>query len=66
MIGWLLKKPPLAAGLSSREGADKAQPHRSLWGRSRRATAEAGPRHDCALWHDITRALDAKPKGPSK
>ena len=70
----LLKKAPAPAGqagdLSPQAevgGSRGAKRHLSLWGRSR--AAGSGERalptfseESCAIWNDINRALDAKPR----
>ena len=50
MIAWLLKKTAPANQSSHAQN----EPMRSA------------PAGNCALWHDVARALDAKPKGQSK
>jgi len=55
----------LAADLSPRGEAQGAEARLSLRGRGRHAVAGEGTvlHPDCAIWNDITRALDAKPRG---
>ena len=62
-------KPPAPgrdpADLSPQGEVKRLFPHLSLWGRGRReASGEvAFSSTDCAIWNDVVRALDAKPKG---
>ncbi len=50
MIGWLLRK--VASAPVQANQANQAKSEMSL--------------ERCAIWHDVTRALDAKPKSASK
>jgi hypothetical protein len=69
MIGWFSKKAPspvgFAADLSPQGEVKGTEPHLSLRGRGRHAVAGEGalPSPDCAIWNDIARALDTKPRG---
>ncbi len=68
MIGWFSKKAtsPVgsAADLSSQGEVKGAEPHLPLRGRGRHTVAGEGalPSPTCAIWNDIARALDSKPK----
>ena len=54
-----------AADLSPQGEVKGAEPHLSLRGRGRHAVTGEGalPSPDCAIWNDIARALDIKPRG---
>ena len=71
MIFSFLTKAPLSAGFAADlspkgEAAtpEVAKRHLSLWGRGRPAGAGEGAfsEESCAIWNDINRALDAKPR----
>ncbi len=70
MIFSFLKKAPLSAGFAAdlspkgAEAAPVAKRHLSFWGRGRPAGAGEGAfsEESCAIWNDINRALDAKPR----
>jgi hypothetical protein len=69
MMFFARKKAPspvgFAADLSPQGEVKGAEPHLSLRGRGRHVVAGEGalPSPDCAIWNDITRALDTKPRG---
>ena len=74
MIFSFLKKAPSPAGFAvdlppqGEVGARQvAKRHLSLWGRGRPAGSGEGAlqtfsEESCAIWNDINRALDAKPR----
>jgi hypothetical protein len=65
-------KPPSpgrdAADLSPQGEVKGVLSHLSLWGRGRRAAPGEGAfsSTDCAIWHDIVRALDAAQAVPKR
>ena len=79
MIGWFSKKAPSSVGgaypralrdtgaadLSPQGEVKGAEPHLPLRGRGRHAVTGEGalPSPTCAIWNDIARALDTKPRG---
>ena len=63
MMFFTRKKVPVAdLAPQGAAGSQKSIP--STWGSARKAGATPAP--DCAVWNDIARALDAKPRGATK